>query len=78
MLDFKPPKPSATVIKVAKALVPVINRWHLKGLTLEIDAESIAHLERTHGYPTVLVPNHAARTDPAVMFLLSKRLAQPY
>ena len=78
MLDFKPPKPSTTVIKVAKALVPFISRWHLKGLTLEIDAESAARLETTHGYPTVLVPNHAAHADPAVMFLLSKRLSQPY
>ncbi len=78
MLDFKPPKPSAIVIKVAKALVPFISRWLLKELTLEIDAESIARLETTHGYPTVLAPNHAARADPAVMFLLSKRLSQPY
>lgn len=78
MLDFKPPKPSTTVIQVAKVLGPFISRWYLKGLTLEIDAESVARLETTHGYPTVLAPNHAACADPAVMFLLSKRLSQSY
>ncbi len=78
MLDFKPPKPSTTAIRVAKALMPLVNRLCLKGLTLDVDAESIAHLKMTDGYPTVLAPNHAARADPAVMFLLSKQLSQQY
>lgn len=78
MLDFKPPKPNTVAIKVAKSIVPLTNRWYLKGLTLEIDDASVAHLKTTHGYPTVLAPNHAASADPAVMFLLSKRLSQPY
>ena len=78
MLDFKPPKPNTTVIRVAKALMPLLNRLCLKGLTLDIDAESIARLKTTDGYPTVLAPNHAARADPAVMFFLSKRLSQQY
>ena len=78
MLDFISPKLNTTVIQVAKAIMPLINRLCLKGLTLDVDAESIARLKTTDGYPTVLVPNHAARADPAVMFLLSKQLSQQY
>ncbi|MDE0084400.1 MAG: 1-acyl-sn-glycerol-3-phosphate acyltransferase [Candidatus Poribacteria bacterium] len=78
MLDFKPPKPNITVIKVAQALVPLANRLFLKGLTIDIDAESITQLKSIHGNPTVIVPNHAASEDPAVVFLLSKRLSQPF
>ena len=78
MLDFKPPKPNTALIQVAKGLVPLVNRLFLKGLTLDVDAESIDRLRLTDGHPTVLAPNHAARADPAVMFFLSKRLAQQY
>ena len=78
MLDFKPPKPNTTTIQVAKALMPLVNRLCLKGLTLDVDAESIARLKMTDGHPTALAPNHAARADPIVMFLLSKRLSQQY
>ena len=78
MLDFKPPKPNTALIQVAKGLVPLVNRLFLKGLTLDIDAESVARLKTVDGHPTVLAPNHAARVDPAVMFLLSKRLSQEY
>ena len=78
MLDFKPPKPNTALIQVAKGLVPLVNRLFLKGLTLDIDAASIARLKTVDGHPTVLAPNHAARADPAVMFLLSKRLSQQY
>ena len=78
MLDFKPPKPNTTAIRVAKVIMPLINRLYLKGLTLDIDTESIARLKTTDGHPTVLAPNHAARADPSVMFLLSKRCSQQY
>lgn len=78
MLDFKPPKPNKTVIQVGKAILPLINRLYLKGLTLEVDAESVARLKTMEGHPTVLAPNHAAHADPAIMFLLSKRLSQWY
>ena len=78
MLDFKPPKLNTTAIQVAKAFLPLINRLYLKGITLDIDAESIARLKMTNGHPTVLAPNHAAHADPAVMFLLSKQLSQQY
>lgn len=78
MLDFKPPKPNITAIKVAQALMPLANRLFLKGLTIDIDAESITQLKSTQGSPTVIVPNHAASEDPAVVFLLSKRLSQPF
>jgi 1-acyl-sn-glycerol-3-phosphate acyltransferase len=78
MLDFKPPKPNTALIQVAKGLVPLVNRLFLKGLTLDVDAESIDRLRRIDGHPTVLAPNHAARADPAVMFFLSKRLSQQY
>lgn len=78
MLDFKPPKPNITAIKVAQALIPLANRLFLKGLTIDIDAESITQLKSTHENPTVIVPNHAASEDPAVVFLLSKRLSQPF
>ena len=78
MLDFKPPKPNTTAIQVTKALMPLINRLYLKGITLDIDAESISRLKMTDGHPTVLAPNHSARADPAVMFLLSKQLSQQY
>ena len=78
MLDFKPPKPNTALIQVAKGLVPLVNRLFLKGLTLDIDAASMARLKTVDGHPTVLAPNHAARVDPAVMFFLSKRLSQQY
>ena len=55
-----------------------MNRLYLKGLTLDVDAESIARLEAIRGHSTVLAPNHPAHEDPMVMFLLSKRLSQPF
>ena len=78
MLDFKPPKLNTNAIQVAKAIIPLVNRLFLKGLTLDVDTESIARLKMTDGHPTVLAPNHAARSDPAVTFLLSKQLSQQY
>ena len=78
MLDFKPPKLNTTVIQVAKAMMPLVNRLFLKGLTLDVDSESIARLKMIDGHPTVLAPNHAARADPAVTFLLSKQVSQQY
>ena len=78
MLDFKPPKLNTTVIQVAKAIMPLANRLFLKGLTLDVDSESIARLKMIDGHPTVLAPNHAARADPAVTFLLSKQVSQQY
>ena len=78
MLAFKPPKPSVTTIQIIQALILLANRLYLKGLTLDVDAESIARLEAIHGHSTVLAPNHPAHEDPMVMFLLSKRLSQPY
>ena len=78
MLDFKPPKPNTTAIQVTKALMPLVNRFYLKGITLDVDAESMSRLKMTEGHPTVLAPNHAAHADPAVVFLLSKQLSQQY
>ena len=78
MLDFKPPKPNTIVAKVVRAAMPLVNRLYLKGLTLDIDAESVARLKTTDGSPTVLVPNHSASADSAVVFLLSKRHSQQY
>ena len=77
MLAFKPPKPSVTAIQTIQALIPLVNRLYLKGLTLDVDAESIARLEAIRGHSTVLAPNHPAHEDPMVMFLLSKQLSQP-
>lgn len=76
--DFKAPKPNRFAIAVAKAVVPFVNRWYLKGLTLDIDVASITCLKKIDGHPTVFAPNHAAHADPAVMFLLSKRLSQAF
>ena len=53
MLDFKPPKPNTTAIRVAKALMPLISRLYLNGLTLAVDTESITRLKTTDGHPTV-------------------------
>ena len=78
MLDFKPPKPNTAAIQILQAFMPLINRLWLKGLTLDVDAESIARLKMTDGHPTVLAPNHAARSDPAVIFHLSKQVSQQY
>ncbi len=78
MLDFKPPKPNLAVIKIVKAIMPLVNRWFLKGITLDIDPETIERLESTRGIPTLISPNHAASDDPYVMFLLSKHLSQPF
>lgn len=76
--DFKAPKPNRFAIAVANAVVPFVNRWYLKGLTLDIDVASITCLKKIDGHPTVFAPNHAAHADPAVMFLLSKRLSQAF
>ena len=73
MLDFKPPKLNTTAVQVAQSLMPLVNRLFLKGLTLDIDADSMARLKTVDGHPTVLAPNHAAHADPAVIFFLSKR-----
>ena len=78
MLDFKPPKPNLTVIKLTKAIMPLVNRFYLKGMTLDIDPETIERLQSTSENPTLISPNHAASDDPYVMFLLSKQLSQPY
>ncbi len=32
--------------------MPLVNRLYLKGLTLDIDAESIARLKKTDGCPS--------------------------
>ena len=58
--------------------MPFVNRWYLKGLRLDVDAESIARMMAIRGQSAVLAPNHPAHEDPAVMFLLSKRLSQPF
>ena len=78
MLDFKPPEPSTATIQIVRALLPLANRFYLKGLRLDVDAESIARLESIRGHSAMLAPNHPAHEDPAVMFLLSKRLSQPF
>ena len=71
MLDFKRPEPSTAVIRIVRAVVPLANRLFLKGLKLDVDAESIARLEAVRGHSAVLAPNHPASADPVVMFLLS-------
>ena len=73
MLDFKPPEPGTATIQLLRTLMPLVNRWYLKGLTLDVDAESIARLKTIQGHSAVLAPNHPAHEDPAVLFLLSKR-----
>ena len=78
MLDFKPPKPNLSVIKVVNAFLPVVNKLYLKGVTLDIDPLTVERLESTRGNPTLISPNHAASDDPYVMFLLSKQLSQPF
>ncbi len=78
MLDFKPPKPNLFVIKAVNAIIPLVNRLYLKGMTLDIDPETIERLESTRDNPTLISPNHAASDDPYVMFLLSKQLSQPF
>ena len=37
MLAFKPPKPSVTAIQTIQALIPLVNRLYLKGLTLDVE-----------------------------------------
>ena len=78
MLDFKRPEPSTAVIRIVRAVLPLANRLFLKGLKLDVDAESTARLRAVHGHPTVLAPNHPASEDPVVMFLLSGRMSQPF
>lgn len=78
MLDFKPPKPNEIAIKVVQSLAALGNRLYPKGLTLDIDEESISRLKSTFGHPTVIAPNHAASADPTVVFFLSKKMSQPF
>ena len=78
MLDFKPPKPNELSIKIVQSLAALGNRLYPKGLTLDIDEESISRLKSTFGHPTIIAPNHAASADPTVVFLLSKMLSQPF
>ena len=58
--------------------MPIVNRLYLKGMTLDIDQQTIERLTSTQGNPTLISPNHAASDDPYVMFLLSKHIAQPF
>ena len=69
MLDFKPPKPNTALIQVAKGLVPLVNRLFLKGLTLDIDAASIARLKTVDGHPTVLA--RTTRRAPTLLLCSS-------
>lgn len=78
MLDFKPPKPNLSVIKVVNAIMPIVNRFYLRGMTLDIDSETVERIESTRGNPTLISPNHAASDDPYTMFLFSKNIAQPF
>ena len=78
MLDFKPPEPNTAVIRIVRAVIPLVNRLHYKGLTLDVDAKSMDRLQAVRGHSTVLAPNHPASVDPVVMFLLSKRSDQPF
>lgn len=77
-MDFKRPQPNAAVIRIVRAAIPLVNRLHLKGLRLDVDAESLARLQAIQGHSAVLAPNHPAHEDPVVMFLLSKRLSRPF
>ena len=78
MLDFKPPKPNAPLIRVAQSLVPLVLRGPLKISKFVINPESLEQLKRIADHPTVLVPNHADYADASIMFTLSKRLGTQF
>ena len=78
MLDFKPPKPNALLIRVAQWLVPLVLRGTLKISKFVIDSESLEQLRRITNEPTVLVPNHADYADASIIFTLSKRLGTQF
>ncbi|MBI1924321.1 1-acyl-sn-glycerol-3-phosphate acyltransferase [Candidatus Poribacteria bacterium] len=78
MLDFRPSKENPLVIWAARWMLPFIMRFFLKVFEVDIDSESLKRLKSTHGFATVLVPNHVTDADPYVMFALSKRIGERF
>ncbi len=78
MLDFRPSKENPPVIWAGRWMLPFIMRFFLKVFKVDIDPESLERLKSTHGFATVLVPNHVTDADPYVMFALSTRLGERF
>ena len=73
---FYPPLESGLVVGLAWRLLPRL-LWRTARIR-KIEIEGIDRLEALKGDRVVLTPNHPTRTDPLVMFELSRRLGEPF
>jgi hypothetical protein len=73
MLDFLPPRESALARALARVVGPLLLKRVFKVAEVDIDAASVAVVQSTDGFPTVILPNHPTKADPAVVYQLSKQ-----
>jgi 1-acyl-sn-glycerol-3-phosphate acyltransferase len=78
-LDFKPPKPDRFVQWLFRLfLLPLINQYNLKGLSVEIDAASLQNLKALKGQRCLILSNHPSEWDPCVLFDVSRQLQENF
>jgi 1-acyl-sn-glycerol-3-phosphate acyltransferase len=76
-LDFRPARPSPTVLRVTRALLPLAMRQRAIA-RIEIAPSESAKLRALAGERVVLISNHPTKDDPALMFELSRRANVPF
>jgi 1-acyl-sn-glycerol-3-phosphate acyltransferase len=71
LLEFRPPLDSPALIGFTKMLMPLILKYHLKGLKVEIVSDGLQRFKALQGKRVVICPNHPNHHDPEVMFAFS-------
>ncbi len=71
---FLPPRPNHLFISLIKAFTPILFRFMLSGLKVQIPEESLQKLKQYSGKSLLILPNHPTAEDPYVLIELSKRL----
>jgi len=77
-LDFKAPKPDRVVQALFKLGLPLLNRYPMKGLSVQIDDASLQRLKTIQGQRGLILPNHPSEWDPCVLFEISRRLKENF
>jgi 1-acyl-sn-glycerol-3-phosphate acyltransferase len=77
-LDFKAPKPDRVVQALFKLGLPLLNRYHMQGLSVEIDDASVQRLKSIQGIRGLILPNHPSEWDPCVLFEVARRLKENF
>jgi 1-acyl-sn-glycerol-3-phosphate acyltransferase len=77
-LDFKPPLPSPVLQRLFQSILPLVCKQMLKGLSVEIDEQSLIHLKSIQGQRCLMLPNHPSEWDPCVLFDVAKRLNENF